>query len=55
MSSGNADLPKSQWLKDKIAEMDAITMPDFATKFNYFCEMDAHEAFTALISKSFVS
>jgi hypothetical protein len=55
MSSRNADLPKSQWLNDKIAEKEAITMPDFATKFNYCCEMDAHEAFTALILQSFVS
>lgn len=54
-SSENADLSKSQWQKDKIAEKEAITMPDLAIKFDYFYEMDAHEAFTTLIPKGFVS
>ncbi|KAF9361425.1 hypothetical protein BGX34_007135 [Mortierella sp. NVP85] len=54
MNSGSTNLLHQQWLKDKIAKQESITMVDFATEFNYFCEVDAHEAFTALLSKSFV-
>src|SRR5690242_13814531 len=38
MSSGNADLPKSQWLKDKIAEKEAITIPDWAINSTTFAK-----------------
>ncbi|KAF9994338.1 hypothetical protein BGZ79_000913 [Entomortierella chlamydospora] len=55
MNSGSTDLLQSQWLKDKIAEKEAITMPDFATKFNYFNEMDADKAYISLLSKSFIA
>ncbi|KAF9925730.1 hypothetical protein FBU30_004526 [Linnemannia zychae] len=55
MSFKIAKQSKSQWLKAKITNKEAITMPDFATSFNYFHERDAHEDFVSLITKSFVS
>ncbi|KAF9536453.1 hypothetical protein EC957_010886 [Mortierella hygrophila] len=43
------------WLKENIADDYAITMPKFALEFQYFNKNDAEEAYSALISKSFLS
>ncbi|KAG0253235.1 hypothetical protein BG011_006477 [Mortierella polycephala] len=43
------------WLKENISSDCAITMPEFALKFEYFTKNDAEEAFSALISKSFIA
>ncbi|KAF9301555.1 hypothetical protein BGZ74_006572 [Mortierella antarctica] len=55
MNSGETDSMQVHWLKDKVIKKEAISMRDFAITFEYLCENDADEAFTALLSKSFVT
>ncbi|KAF9425703.1 hypothetical protein BGZ76_003111, partial [Entomortierella beljakovae] len=43
------------WLKEKTSSDSAITMPDFDLRFEYFTKKDAEDAFSALLSKTFIS
>lgn len=54
MNSEETDPIQVQWLKNKIMKKKAISMSEFAIAFEYLCEHDADEAFTALLSKSFI-
>jgi len=44
MNSQEVDSPHLQWLKDKLSNKEAISMPDFATNFKYLSESDADMA-----------
>ncbi|KAG0013938.1 hypothetical protein BGZ82_001958, partial [Podila clonocystis] len=55
MHSEESDSVQIQWLKNKVTKKEAISMLDFAITFKYLCENDADEAFTTLLSKSFIA
>ncbi|KAK3823471.1 MAG: hypothetical protein J3Q66DRAFT_437815, partial [Benniella sp.] len=50
----NQPVSHTQWVKDKLDKQEAINMSDFATGFKFFCEEDADEVFTTLLSSSFI-
>ncbi|KAF9981704.1 hypothetical protein BGZ65_003656 [Modicella reniformis] len=54
MNSQEVDSPHLQWLKNKLSNKEAISMPDFATNFKYLSESDADMAFKSLLSKNII-
>lgn len=51
----NKDAAKSahlEWTLSRVANDEPVTMPDFAAKFEYYCEEDAHSAFEAVLSST---